>query len=79
MKLVPKPARVLKHSSALRLIEISIGIGILQFVADISPALKDFLPFDPIWFTMGASIFGAAAWGARFVAQSKMRVEADGE
>ncbi|MBB3608686.1 hypothetical protein [Rhizobium sp. BK602] len=71
-KLVPNAGRVLRHSSSLRLIEVSIVVGILQFLADASDGLKDFLPFNPIWLTAAGSFAGAAAWGARLIAQQKV-------
>jgi len=74
-KLVRNPGRVLRHSSTLRLIEISIAVALLDLGASLLPALKDFLPVDPVWLTAGASLSMSAAWGARFIAQSKMRVD----
>lgn len=78
-KLVPNAGRVLKHSSALRLIEISFAITVLDLVASVTPALKDFLPVDPIWLTAVGSLGMSAAWCARFFAQSKVKGGFNGE
>lgn len=77
-RLVKNAGRVLRHSSTLRMIEISFLIMMLDLGASILPALDDFLPFNPVWLTAGGSLCMSAAWGARFIAQSKMRVN-DGE
>lgn len=78
MKLVRNRGRVLRHSSTLRLIELSFVIMLLDLGASVLPALGDFLPFNPVWLTATGSLCMSAAWGARFIAQSKMRVN-DGE
>lgn len=77
-RLVKNASRVLKHSSTLRLIELSFVIMVLDLGASILPALDDFLPFNPVWLTAAGSLCMSAAWGARFIAQSKMRVN-DGQ
>lgn len=69
MKLVDNKGKVLKHSSSLRMIEATIAISVLQIASDVLPAVKTWIPVDPVYLTIGAAVCGALAWGFRFIMQ----------
>ncbi|WP_267550465.1 hypothetical protein [Rhizobium rhizogenes] len=79
MKLVRNPGRVLKHSMSLRMIEAFVAITLLELVGTLAPAFANYLPFNPLWLLGAASICGSLAWAFRFVLQSKISGDPDGE
>lgn len=79
MKLVPNAGQVLKCSLSLRMIEAFVAITLLELVATLAPVVASYLPFNPIWLLGAASVCGSLAWAARFILQSKISGDPDGE